>query len=212
LLGLAGLLLLARRLPREGWFLLSLVVIFVVMYASLGNWIGGRSYGSRYLVVILPYLACGWAWWLSRMRETSRRLAFILVAALGIVVQLPGVLVDYAKVSQAAAAERGGLTPADRQWAWRAAPLLLNAQAAIRQVPLNVAYVTGRKAHPPIAPPEGNGDRTFSLQFAFSLDFWWLYLFYLGVLPAAAVAAVLVGAIAAGAFGLAQLSGALRGA
>ena len=30
-------------------------------------------------------------------------------------------------------------------------------------------------------------DRGFSQQFAFSLDFWWLYLFYLRVLPRTAV-------------------------
>ena len=36
-------------------------------------------------------------------------------------------------------------------------------------------------------------NRGFSQQFAFSLDFWWLYLYYLGVLSA--TAAVLAGAV-----------------
>lgn len=35
-------------------------------------------------------------------------------------------------------------------------------------------FVTARAA---------DDDRGFSQQFAFSLDMWWLYLFYLGALP-----------------------------
>ena len=32
--------------------------------------------------------------------------------------------------------------------------------------------------------------RDFSQQFAFSLDFWWLYLFYLGAVPAGVAVAL----------------------
>ena len=43
-----------------------------------------------------------------------------------------------------------------------------------------------RRFEPPplIEPPDGSA-RDFSAQFAYSLDFWWVYLFYLGAVPAA---------------------------
>jgi hypothetical protein len=40
------------------------------------------------------------------------------------------------------------------------------------------------------------GDRLFSQQLAFSLDFWWLYLFYLGAISRGTLA-VVAGGLAA---------------
>ena len=111
-------------------------------------------------------------------------MAMVLATSIGILVQLPGVMVDYAKVGQANAADR---TEAERQWNWAASPLALNARAMTSAVPDNFGYATGLQPVPRIARPAGATDRTFSQQFAFSLDFWWLYLFYLGLLPRAGV-------------------------
>jgi hypothetical protein len=197
-LGLFGLIQLARTRPRDGGLLLALVAIFAVMYASLGNWLGGRSYGSRYLVVVLPYLACGWAWCLVVLSNRVRRIVFVLVVTTGIIVQLPGVLVDYAKVSQTV--DRGESSVTERQWSWQTSPLVLNTRAAVRQIPANIRYVLGHDRPPVIMSPRDDADRSFSQQFAFSLDFWWLYLFYLGALPRAGVLAVLVGATLMAAF------------
>jgi hypothetical protein len=58
-------------------------------------------------------------------------------------------------------------------------------------VPENVGYVAGLRPVPRISRPGSDADRDFSQQFAFSLDFWWLYLFYLGLLPRAGVAAAM---------------------
>ena len=44
-------------------------------------------------------------------------------------------------------------------------------------------YLTGQD-QPPAIQPGGARTQTFSDQFAFSLDFWWLYLFYARVIPA----------------------------
>lgn len=101
-LGVLGLGLLARRDKRAAWLLSALCALFLCFCGTLGNWIGDRSYGSRYLLVVLPCLAIGWMFW--------RR------------------------------------------------PPVVTARAA-------------------------DDDRGFSQQFAFSLDMWWLYLFYLGALP-----------------------------
>lgn len=179
LAGLVGLVAMYRRDRAGALLLLAVLVTFLVFYASLGNWIGGRSYGSRYLLVVLPLLVVAWASLLATLRGQVRTLAFLVVAVPGVVLQLPGVIVDYAKVSQAAAVSRGGFTTAERQWDWRAAPLVLNTRALVTAVPANLSYMTGRAPAPAIGIPAGNDDRGFSQQLAFSLDFWWLYLFYL---------------------------------
>jgi hypothetical protein len=46
-----------------------------------------------------------------------------------------------------------------------------------------------------IRPVRPTGDETVNARFGFSLDFWWLYLFYLGALPR--TAALLVPALSA---------------
>jgi hypothetical protein len=191
-LGLVGLLLFFKRDRITAALLFSLVVTFLFLYATLGNWLGGRSYGSRYLVVVLPYLAVGWAVMLANLSRRARRLAFGLVTGIGLVLQMPGVLVDYAKVSQSVAAMQGGFTTAERQWDWRASALLLNGHALLSAVPDNISYVIGNRPPPLIPAPASDVDRGFSQQFAFSLDFWWLYLFYLRVLPRTAVFALVL--------------------
>jgi hypothetical protein len=202
LFGLAGLFRLWRRDRATAGWLLSLVLIFVLFYATLGNWIGGRSYGSRYLVIVLPFLAVGWAALLAAVPRRRRIVLAVAVLGVGIVVQLPGVLMDYAKVSQAAAAARGGFSTAERQWAWEAAPLVLNAAATLDAVPANVRYVMGLAPIPAVGTAPDADDRGFSQQFAFSLDFWWLYLFYMGALPRMGLLAVVTTGL-----GLVVLSG-----
>jgi hypothetical protein len=208
-LGLVGLLLFFKRDRITAALLFSLVVTFLFLYATLGNWLGGRSYGSRYLVVVLPYLAVGWAVMLANLSRRARRLAFGLVTGIGLVVQMPGVLVDYAKVSQSVAAVQGGFTTAERQWDWRASALFLNGHALLSAVPDNISYVIGNRPPPLIPAPASDVDRGFSQQFAFSLDFWWLYLFYLRVLPRTAVLALVLTFLVWVLFCVSRLSGAL---
>jgi hypothetical protein len=116
---------------------------------------------------------------------------FLVVTLAGALVQVPGVLMDYAKVGQGAAVRDGAATTEARQWTWRAAPLVMNASALVKAVPDNMAYVTGLRPRPAI-PPAAVGDRSFSQQFAFSLDLWWLYLFYLGALSRPGIAMVVL--------------------
>jgi hypothetical protein len=172
----------------------SLVAVFVVFYASLGNWLGGRSYGSRYLVVVLPLLAvaCAAAWptWSAR----ARTVALGLVLA-GFVVQMPGVLVDYAKVSQSVAMREPAVSLETRQWVWARSPLILNTHALVQALPENIAYLTGQRPMPIVTRTGDAADREFSQQFSFSLDLWWLYLFYLGAFSRLDIALVLTPAL-----------------
>ncbi|MCC7007873.1 MAG: hypothetical protein IT184_03580 [Acidobacteria bacterium] len=196
-LGAIGIAKLARHDSATALWLASFPIAFLLFYATLGNWLAGRSYGSRYLVVVLPYLAVGWAVWLERMPAVARAGALIAVIGVGAVVQLPGVVVDYAKVSEDAARRATPFTTEERQWDWRASSLVLGARAAVRAVPANVRYLTGRETPPPVVGPRDDEDRSFSRQFAFSLDFWWMYLYYLGAIPRGAVAAIAAAFLAA---------------
>jgi hypothetical protein len=193
IVGLIGLVGLARRDRASAVLFGSIVLVFLVFYATLGNWLGGRSYGGRYLLVVLPYLGVGWAVVLSHLRGPARRAAFVLATGLGVAVQLPGVLVDYAKISQAVSASGPSFSLEQRQWAWSASPLVVNARALPDAVSDNIAYVLGRRLPPPIAAPAGEDDRSFSQQFVFSLDLWWLYLFHMGVISHGALAALCAG-------------------
>ena len=195
--GVLGLVALWRRDRSTAMLLVSLVVSFLAFYASLGNWLGGRSYGSRYLVVILPFLGIAFAALLARLTAPRRATVALVFLVAGLIVQLPGVMIDYAKVSQATANDRGAFTVEEHQWSWRAAPLMLNARALAGAFPANVAYLTGRETPPAVSAPAGADDRGFSQQFAFSLDFWWLYLFYLHALTRVGVGVVIVGFLAA---------------
>ncbi len=187
-LGVLGLVKLWRTDRSAALLLSSVTITFVLFYATLGNWIAGRSWGSRYLVVVVPYLAAGWAVLLAHMERRWRAFAMVIATTVGMVVQLPGVVVDYAKVSQAAPVT---FTTEERQWRWEASPLALNTRAMLTAVPANVDYLIGARAVPRIAGPTGPDDRGFSQQFAFSLDFWWLYLFYLHLLTRTMVGVVL---------------------
>lgn len=59
-------------------------------------------------------------------------------------------------------------------------------------MPENIGYALGRRPIPRIEEPETDSDRGFSQQFSFSLDLWWLYLHYLGLLPRLALAGIVM--------------------
>jgi hypothetical protein len=136
----------------------------------------------------------------------------ILAAAFvaGLLVQLPGVLVDFSKVS-IAVARRTDQPPVAGD-TWHTSPLALNTRAAADAIPANVRYLFGVEAPPPVRRTAAGGDRDFAQQLGFSLDFWWLYLFYLGAIPAAAaVAAGTVPLAAAAVIGMRLRPGDIRG-
>ena len=128
-------------------------------------------------LVVLP-LVC--------LYETARgwrRTVLCGLAALSVMVQIPGVLVDFSKVSVAYGREIGVYDRQARLYTWTASGLALNMRAATAAVPENVGYLL-RGERPNIAQDASSDPRDFSQQFAFSLDFWWLYLYYLGAIPA----------------------------
>lgn len=175
-----------RNRPVAVLFILIFVSSFL-LYASLGNWMGGRSYGPRYLVPLLPALVLPLAFW-----TPARALRWPVgaILAISVAVQLPGVLVDYSKVREARAAA-GETVAQDRRWVGM--PLRLNTTASAHALRLAFAHLSGREEPPAVRPD----DRTLYRSLSFSLDLWWLNLFYIGVIgPGTAV--LLGGCIAAG--------------
>lgn len=226
---LAGVLALAESWRRQRSLAVLCggeVLVLLLFYASLVYWDADRSHGPRYLVPALPFLVLPLVFWFrvegSRSEaEDARAVAgsrpssessepdprachggrvlrwgLSALAVLSLLVQVPGVLVDFSKAGYTP--EVGYRSLDERRWTWEAAGLTLNTRAALRAVPENLRYLSGAAMPPPIAP----ADRVspgFSEQLAFSLDFWWLYLFYLGAIsaPVAAGLGALAFAVAA---------------
>jgi hypothetical protein len=187
LAGVAALALLWRQDRRTAALLGGTVILVVLFYAQLGNWIAGRSYGPRYLVTIVPLLLLPLAWRFVPGRRIGGALAALCV--LSAVVQAPGVLVDYAKVSVAYARENGAPTKSERIGDWNTSPLVLNFRAAMDSTPPNVRWLLGTEALPPLAAGD---EKDFSQRFSYSLDFWWLYLMFMRTIGHAAALAVAV--------------------
>jgi len=185
-LSLAGLLALGYQWredrPTAMFFALN-VLVFLVFTSGMHQWDGGESYGPRYLVPMLPFVTLPVARWLGPgARRSARRLVLALAAA-GVAVQVPGVAVDFNKAQLAFARSRPDYSIALTRYTWEGAPLALNARTAAVAIPENLRYLTGRAIPPATEASNDESNRDFSQQFAFSLDFWWLYLFYLGALP-----------------------------
>jgi hypothetical protein len=111
-------------------------------------------------------------WW-KHARQQATRFALVALVAVSILVQIPGVLVDFSTAGIAAGQPSQYL----RRDEWRWSPVWLNARFAATAVPANLRYVTGRD-RPPVSDAGSLSDR-----LGFSLNLWWLYLFYLGILP-----------------------------
>ena len=175
LLGLPALAGLWRRDRATALLLGGNIAVLTVFYASLLYWDADRSYGPRYLVAVLPFLCLPLVAWFDLPRSATTRRVLMGAVVLSVLAQAPGVLVDFSKAGYRP--EQAHLTYERRLWTWEGSGFNLNAQAAATQIPLNLRYLAGRQPRPAIRTAEYRAT-DFSAQFAFSLDFWWLYLFY----------------------------------
>ena len=130
---------------------------------------------------VTPLFCVPLARWFDRAGAGIRQRVVTAGLAVSILVQLPGVLVDFSKVGHTP--EIGYQTREVRRWKWSFSALALNTRAAVTAVPRNLKYLAGVEPRPSLEPAVGLA-RDFSAQFAYSLDFWWIYLYYLGVIPA----------------------------
>jgi hypothetical protein len=168
---IAVVLLFRVRRQAAGQLLLAVCVILAVYYGLLDDWLGTRSYGPRYLVPILPLAVAPLA--LADFRSRLRRLAIVSIVAAGVLVQMPAVAVDFSR-----AGIHAGQPPADeREYSWKWAALPVTSREAARLVPDNIRFIARGQA-----PAIDRNAATLQQKVDFSLDLWWLYLYYLGVL------------------------------
>jgi hypothetical protein len=182
LASLPAMLGLWRRDRALAGLLSAIVASCLVLYGSLHFWEGLRGYGPRYLVPLLPILIVPLAGWMRRNGGVRREAVILMVASA--VIQLPGVLVDYSKVSVDHARETGYFSRDAKVYSLTESAIVLDTLAAARAVPANTRNLV--TATRPQAVVEGGAepDAGFAQRYSFSLDFWWLYLYYFGVLPA----------------------------
>lgn len=178
--------------------LAGIFAIVVLFYATQLYWDADRSYGPRYQVVLLMHLCLPFVYWFDLPARSGLRRLLVAVAIVSALFQAPGVLVDFSKVGYGPA--HADLDYGKRIWTWDGSGFTLNARAVGALVPLNLRYLTGVEPIPTVKAAGDARQRSFSEQFAFSLDFWWLYLFYARVSSAttALAAFLLMMATAAG--------------
>lgn len=181
ILAVMALIRLRHRHPRLVWQVAALAGIFIMFYAQMAGWAGGRSYGPRYLVPFLPLLCVPLACWIGGL-EPRRRRWIVVCCAISVLVQIPGVLVDFAKVRVAYARQFRSGPYENRMHAWQSCPLVLNTRAAVSAVPSAARQLAGLQPKPAIQGAADDGTRRFSHQFAAGLDFWWVSLFYLDII------------------------------
>ena len=184
--GLFALAGLWRRDRATAGLLGGNIAALTLFYAAQLYWDADRSYGPRYLVVILPFLCLPLVAWFDLPRSATARRVLMGVVVISVLAQAPGVLVDFSKAGYRP--EHSHLTYEHRLWTWEGSGFILNARAAVAQIPMNLRYLAGTQPRPVIRAAEYKTPE-FSEQFAFSLDFWWLYLFYARAVSAAAALA-----------------------
>jgi hypothetical protein len=178
ILGVWALADLARSDRRTAFLFGGVVLTLFCFYSTLAHWDADRSYGPRYLLPGLAFLCMPLVSWFA-LKSSELKRQFLLVALLvSTVVQVPGVLVDFSKVGHTE--EIGYRSFELRRWEWQSSALVLNTKAALAAVPRNVRHLVGSEPLPAVEVAEGEA-RDFSSQFAHSLDFWWMYLFHLGL-------------------------------
>jgi hypothetical protein len=187
LVGILGWRHLARHDPATAWLVGGEIIVFFAFYGAMDDWFGGRSYGARYLVPLLPFACLPLAVLFLCRCSRVRRSILIVAAVTSMVVQLPGVVVDYAKVQEAYGQRHPGTGVRARANSWTASSLVLNEMAALELVPRNLRALVAGETLPTSAD---GGDPLKDLSS--SLDFWWLYLHWLRILPSRLVGFLVV--------------------
>lgn len=186
--GVAGLVRLLRQRQPAGSLVCGVAIVLFVFYALLDDWIGTRSYGPRYLVPLMPllFVPLSIGRGPARARPNARRWMWLTVAMLSVAVQVPAVVMNFVTVRGLS----GGPTPNQAPFAWSSAPVVQNSRALGGAVVSNARVLAGQPGSQANSTREAlPAGSELSSRLSFSLDFWWLYLFHLGKLSAAAAVA-----------------------
>ena len=101
-LGLIGLIPLWRRDRPLAALIGLLLLISTFFFARYDLWTGGWNWGPRYLLPLVPLLVLTAGVWVQAKPSRFRRGALIAVCALGVILNVPAVLVDHSRYLVAA--------------------------------------------------------------------------------------------------------------
>ena len=96
-LGLSGLATLFRRQFAEALLFSLSLLVPVLFFARYDLWTGGWNWGPRYLLPALPFLILAAGVWLNDKPSRLRRTIMVGLCLIGIVINLPVVLVDHSR-------------------------------------------------------------------------------------------------------------------
>ncbi|MDA0745020.1 MAG: hypothetical protein O2954_00755 [bacterium] len=170
---------------RETWLFAALLVEHLLFYAFYGNWHGGHSLGSRFLLPVLPFLLLP----LGSLLETKslqRTVAFSL-GVIGILIHLPLSLINYHLFTRFAL-EKILVTP-DRVEELFFSPLFYPPLGAYYQIAsaasrFFMGTALNYPAYPLLAPSLENYDM---------LDLWWINALRTGFLGTGSTLAMFFG-------------------
>jgi hypothetical protein len=199
-LAIPGALAMRRAGAVPAWAMLSIAIAWtfaLLLYGTFEHWAGDGSFGPRYLVPLLPLGFLPVAWFMARGGWWRRGLA-ILLATLGLAVQLGGVAIYFG--AQMREAGDYPYTRALNDPAFMHESHFVPAHSPIlghwRMLTRNAGEHFQRKlpklgGGEDVDPRLGIGEKDqAAMQHA--LDFWWLYAGYAGVPALAIVGALLV--------------------
>lgn len=210
-LGLLGMRDLWRADRELGVAIVITVAANTVVLASTSQW-GDETWGARYLVPSAWLLVVPTAWW---VRGRTRRRCLAAVAALGVAIQLVGVLVAYPATAEGAVLlsgetvypfSTGQLSPARAaygpdgpRWIPEASPLLFQTEVVLAWIKEHLTGSGFVVTYKPYFGREGRADLRHpeSELYAQIPDFWWDYPGESGASRALAGGLALVGVLAA---------------
>ena len=177
------------RSARQGHALSGLLILVVsalmVFYATLEDWLGTRSYGPRYLVPLVPLLVAPLAVWIAGTRTTTGRVLLCGLCLTSVLVQLPGIAVDFSR----AGIDAGQPPQLVRRNDWRWAPLLINARATVPALNSSARALARNERS---AQRSADRETSLTTRLPAGLDFWWVHLFQLGLPRGIAVTAAVL--------------------
>jgi hypothetical protein len=203
---------LARPAGRAAWGAAIAAMGALLLYGRFQHWAGDGSFGPRYLIPVMPlvFIPVGFA---LEARRTRRAIAIVL-AALGLLVQLGGVAI-YFGAQMREAGDYPYTLPldhprfmSDSHFNPRFSPIAGHWRLLTRNVREHLRGQAPRMTGAGAADPRVGVGAEDQRALLHGLDFWWLYLGYAG-LPRAPVLAAVVALLALAVWAAARTRSAL---
>ena len=98
---IAGMFFFRRKYRAEFWVIVGIVAVNLLFLAKYSHWHGGGSWGPRLLLPLTPFVILPLGSLFERLPQKGRlNLLLALLIVLSVVVQIPGVFVNYARFLQ----------------------------------------------------------------------------------------------------------------